>query len=275
MTIRSRSALLAFLALLIGSASVQAASVSRFEREFLGIRLNSRGISVLRKYGTPTKVMVGDDALILFQVLRLPDKDFLTVAVNNLDATGGAGPAGAPGTTGPFPGGSNPFAPGTSGPFGPTSGPYGPSASGPYGPSSGPYGAPGAPGFNNPNGVTQTGKFVFWVYQYPQKGLTNLFVLDEEGRVALIGQAGGRSSSKTSRGVGIGNTYADIVRVYGFPELHEKGYAQGVDPLNLLHISYEESHGVRFYFIDQKLRGYPTLPGKGPWCVAAIVTAGD
>ena len=238
---RSRSLLfasLAGLALIAGSASAQS---SRLERQFLGIRLMSRGNTVLRKFGSPHKVLVANDALLFYQTLRLPARDFLTISVTPLDLAGG-------GAANPY-AGSNPYAPG---------GPATP----PPGIESGGAGTGGA-----------GGKYVFWVYQYPQKGITNVFVIDEEGRVAIIGQAGAVPSARTSRGVGIGSTYSSVVRVYGFPERHDKVTTQGQVQLGLLRISFEESHGAEFIFLNQPLRGYKKAPGSGPWCVGVIVKA--
>ncbi|MBW3622280.1 MAG: hypothetical protein KY468_02595 [Armatimonadetes bacterium] len=237
-------ATLASLLLLAGAVSSQAAT-SRLERQFLGVRLMSRGNVVLKKYGSPHRVLVANDALLFYQTIRYPKNDFLTISVTPLDAGGGGAPAGPYG-----PGGSayNPYTPG------------------------GPAAPP--PGIESGGGAPQPGgKHVFWVYQYPQKGVTNVFVLDEEGRVVIIGQAGGRRSTTTSRGVGIGSTYSSIVRVYGFPERHEKITTQGAVPLGLLRISYEESHGVEFIFLNQPLRGYGQPGGGGPWCVGVVVKA--
>ena len=242
---RRRSALFAVIALLLVGTGSKAAQAPRFERQLLGIRLMSRGIHVLRKYGSPSKVLVGNDVLFLFSTVRLPDKDFLTVDVTRLDGTGATGG---------------------------TAGPYGPGA-GPYGPGSGAYTPTPAPGIESGDTTEQRGRFVFWIYEYPRKGLTNIFALDEEGRVVAIGQAGGRASTKTARGVGIGTPYSDIVRRYGFPETHTKSTAQGVLPIDLLNVSFEESHGVQFFFINQQLRGYPKFAKQGPWCVGVVVTA--
>jgi hypothetical protein len=245
------AAALASLLLLAGASTARAASVPRFERQFLGIRLMSRGNMVLRKYGTPTRVLVTNLAILYYQTVRLPDRDFLTVSVTPLDPAAG-GPAA----------GGNPYAPGGN-PYAPGANPYSPG-----GPASPP------PGIESQGGTTaQAGKYVFWIYQYPKKGITNVFVLDEEGRVAQIAQVGGRASARTARAVAIGSPYSSVVRAYGFPERHEKVTTQGALQLGLLSVSYEESHGVQFFFLNQPLRGYGRPGGAGPWCVGIIVSA--
>jgi hypothetical protein len=119
-------------------------------------------------------------------------------------------------------------------------------------------------------------KHVFWDYQYPKKGITNAFVLDEEGRVVVIAQIGGKPSGHTARGVGIGSSYSDVVRVYGFPDEHKRGnIVGGATGIDMLDVSYEESHGVGFIFLNRKLRGYPKYTGQGPWCVGVLVEAAE
>jgi len=260
MSKRGRTTLFAVLAFWGVAAMALAAHPPRFERQFLGIRLMSRGISVLRKFGSPSKVLVGNDALVQFITQRLPAKDFLTVTVSGVDTTGTGGGPGGPGPygAGPYGGGASPY-PGAP-PF-PGASPYAPGG--------------GAPGMSSGDTSPQPGKILFWVYEYPKKGLTNIFALDEEGRVMLIGQAGGAPSAKTGRGVGIGSTYAEVVRLYGFPDSHQRAATQGVVTADLLKASYEESHGVQFFFLNQRLRGYPNFTGQGPWCVGVIVSAAE
>lgn len=230
------TASVAALAMLVGTISAHAASVPRFERQLLGIRLMSRGNAVLKKYGSPHRVLVANQAILFYQAVRLPQRDFLTITVTPGDAAAGGA---APGVD-----------------------PYSGAA---------PGGAP--PGIESGGGAQTAGKFVYWIYQYPQKGITNVFVMDEEGRVVSIGQAGGTTSARTARGVGIGSPYSTVVRSYGFPERHERLTTQGQLQFGLLRISYEESHGVEFIFMNQPLRGYKRPAGTGPWCVGVIVSA--
>jgi len=149
MSMRNRNAFLAMLGLLAVVSDAQAARPQRFEREFLGIRLMSRGINVLRKYGSPNKVLVSSGALITFLTLRLPEKDFLGVSVNGLDTSGTSpGPYGMPG---------GPYSPGGAGPYPGGAGPYAPGGAGPYAPGG------SAPGINSGDTTEQAGKTVFWI----------------------------------------------------------------------------------------------------------------
>ncbi len=250
MKTRSRSLILASFALLFATAGARAASVPRFERQFLGIRLMSRGVTVLRKYGSPTRVLNGTNVKLIYQILALPTKDFLTIAVDNLggDATGGA---------------ANPYDAASGGPAAPVN---------PYASNMATQGG-GAPGLGDTAGQTVENKILFWVYQYPAKGITNVFILDEEGRVIGIAQAGGKPAARTARGVGIGSPYSNVVRVYGFPDQHTTIQTAGATPVGMLGISYAESHGTEFAFLNRNLRGYPKYTTKGPWCVGVIVLA--
>lgn len=235
----------AALMLLAGAATVHAASVPRFERQLLGIRLMSRGNTILKKYGSPHRVLVTNAAILNYTTVRLANRDFLTVSVIPVDPNAAA--AGA----------ANPYAPAS-----PGANPYSPTA--PTGPT---------PGMESGGATPQGGQYVVWIYQYPKKGITNVFVLDEEGRIVQIGQAGSQPSAKTARGLGIGSTYSDVVRAYGFPERHDRVNTQGFLQVGLLQTSFEESHGVQFIFLNQALRGGARPVGTGPWCVGVIVSA--
>ena len=234
--------MLAGAMMLADAPGARAASVPRFERQFLGVRLMTRGNTVLRKYGSPHRVLIGNDVRLGLRVIAQPRQDFLTIEVGNTGAEGTE--------AGSTPRGSNPYAP--------------------QGPSAPP------PGINSGDAAnTGEPKLTFWVYQYPKKGITNVFILDEEGRVLGIGQAGGRPGARTARGIGIGSTYSQVTRAYGFAETHRMAPTQGTRVMDLLNVSYADSHGVIFGFLNSRLRGYPNYGAGGPWCVAVLVVAAD
>jgi len=101
-------------------------------------------------------------------------------------------------------------------------------------------------------------QLVNWVYKPAKlKNTTLEFRLDEDGYVVEICASSNRPSSviRTSRGVTFGDTYAKVLRLYGFPESHK---TQG----DVVTASYRESKHVAFQFYKMKL-------------VRIIVTAGD
>lgn len=269
------------------------AAISRREQGLAGIRLGDIGLRVIRRYGTPSRVLVTNPPIFVTvtPVIMPPgQKDRLLIDVNNLLQQGqgvNQGYTGLPGTPpGPYgmapyggapgmtPYGPNPYAPS---PYGPASTPYTPGAS-PYAPGApspyGPYGTPGQPGAPGLGGEQpQQGpplpQVTVWIYNYPEKNLSNVFVLDEEGRVVAIGQFGSRPSTITSRGIKLGDPYELILRRYGFPESHKESIPGSLE------VDYSETRGVRFWFINRRLKGHQSWPGKGPWCVGILVERMD
>jgi hypothetical protein len=57
------------------------------------------------------------------------------------------------------------------------------------------------------------------MYVYQKSGsLTIEFLLSPDGRVIQISLLGYHATSKTSRGIGLGDSYTDVIRAYGYPE---------------------------------------------------------
>ncbi|MGQ9523996.1 MAG: hypothetical protein ACUVTZ_04055 [Armatimonadota bacterium] len=261
-------AALAATALVLFSSGAYA---QKFERRLAGIRIGDRGLDVLRAYGSPSQVgfvMSGGESNIPVPGVRMPVLGETTA--EGTPAAPGAQPTAVPyGAPGTMPGGY-------------------PSPYGPYPPS--PSGAPGnlqtsaanilnrylgaVTGEQNPLGLSETTpgmtedvttpqgayveQLVNWVYRPAKFKNTVLeFRLDEDGYVVEICASSNRPSSviRTSRGITFGDTYAKVLRLYGFPESHK---TQG----DVVTVSYRESKHVAFQFYKMKV-------------VRIIVTAGD
>jgi len=261
----------ALLAFFCGSAYAQ-----QFERRLAGIRIGDRGLAVLRAYGSPGAVefiMSGGESNRPVPGLRIQP------------AAGTAGTETAAGTSPQVTTPTSPYSP-----YGPPGAPGAPGAPSGYGP----YGPPGVPGNlqtsalnivnrylgaatgeQNPLGLPETTEvgvtdatgtyqgvyaeqLVNWVYR-PKKFKNTLleFRLDEDGYVTEICASSTTPSNfiRTSRGITFGDTYAKVLRLYGFPESHK---TQG----DFVTVSYRESRHVAFQFYKLKV-------------VRIIVTAGD
>jgi hypothetical protein len=64
---------------------------------------------------------------------------------------------------------------------------------------------------------------------------------------------GYKSSVRTSRGIALGSTYADVVEKYGYPEDHSLTGQSGGEPV--LTASYMNREHVAFRFVDDKVVG--------------------
>lgn len=313
-------------ALTIGAAALTASSASAqrdgYERVLAGIRLNSSSKEVLRKFGNPNQIVIGD------------------VGMRTPPAQGGAGAGGmgmgAPGMMGPpgagmgsgsgmmggmqgrggmMGGGPPPMGMGAGGggglglsapPPGAGGGGFGGSSMMPGGmmgggkgsddvpgaaggggglglsgpPGMGMGGPPGMPGgmggfggsggmmgggpgvgpFGQSTSTTARQQEVTWIYNRKfkdVKGNTNVvsyeFLIGPGGRVSQIRVLGYYSKgTRTQRGVVLGSTYKDLVRLYGYPEEHT--VANGV-----LIISYKNRAHANFQLIQSKPGADPSL----------------
>lgn len=89
-----------------------------------------------------------------------------------------------------------------------------------------------------------------YYYIFP-KNLSYEFVLSPNGRVLSIKVIGYSSSVRTSRGIGLGSTYAAVVEKYGYPEDHSLTASNGGEPV--LTASYMSRDHVAFRFVDDKV----------------------
>jgi hypothetical protein len=255
-TMRTRSlwgVTLASLGILVTAAGSGWAA----ERSLVGITLGRTYKSVLDKYGTPdlmVPVTLPTASALLASTgfgLGVGQPGATDPGGSPYGTPGGLGsPGGYPGSAPGGPGygapggypGSGPGGPG--GPPGgyPGSAPGGPGYGAPGGYPSGPGGPPvlppgggempGAPGYGGPMGAGggyggdpsaagggQQGNAVKWVYARPNGGSLE-FWINEDGRVAQIAATGRTGTATTSKGVRLGSTYSQVLKLYGAPETH-------------------------------------------------------
>ena len=180
-------------------------AVSAAELQLAGIRLGRSALTVIEKYGNPSDVRVGAGRQAeaaaqglapgmpsampgMFPGLGMPPQEMLGM--------------GQPGMM-PFAGESGLFSP-----FGQ------------------PSGLPGMPGAIQLSGQGTVQKVappeVTWVYKFP-KNKTLEFIINPDGRVLQIAAYGvDWPEIRTSKKIGLGHTYKDVLLRYGFPEAHEK-----------------------------------------------------
>ncbi len=288
-------------ALTIGATALvaQSASAQRdgYERVLAGIRLNTSAKDVLRKFGNPNQIIIGDVGM------RAP-------AQGGGGAPGGipgGGPPGGFGSSGPppgmmgqGPGGNLPGGPnkgggmsggssmmsgggGGGGPMmssrgggsldggdGPPAMGGGPPAGfGSSGPSSGGGfggqgmmggGGPGMGPFGQTTSTAARQQEVTWIYNRKFKdikGNTNVvsyeFLIGPGGRISQIRVLGYYSKgTRTQRGVVLGSTYKDLVRLYGYPEEH-------IVNNGVLIASYKNKAHAQFQLIQSKPGADPSL----------------
>lgn len=262
------------LAVLALAAVSGAAYAQKFERRLAGIRIGDRGLDVLRAYGSPSQVgfvLSGGESNLPVPGVRMPVAGEAsaegTATAPGVQPT--AVPYGAPGTPGAYTGPTGPYGP--YGPYGPGGAPgnlqtsalgivnrYLGAVTGEQNPLGLSEGTPGTAAGDTTTALDVREQLVNWVYRPAKLKNTILeFRLDEDGYVVEICASSSRPSNviRTSRGVTFGDTYAKVLRLYGFPESHK---TQG----DIVTVSYRESKHVAFQFYKMKL-------------VRIIVTAGD
>ncbi|MBI3944752.1 MAG: hypothetical protein HY321_02450 [Armatimonadetes bacterium] len=108
----------------------------------------------------------------------------------------------------------------------------------------------GVPGAGQPG--AQTTKL--WIYQRSKDGVTYMFSFGEEGRVSLIcvgddkpystpkgGKTAPFAGALTSKGIGLGDTFKEVILKYGYPE--------GTEVIgDMVLLKYLDRHGVAFTF---------------------------
>lgn len=227
------------LALVTASAQAPKASPSA-ERGLLGINLFDPGVRVVSVYGTPDEIQavsigggatggsggpgVGGPGGPSFGgggrgpsgggggagSGSMPAQESQTPDFGFADRMFQGGPPGLPGVpSGPPGGGSGMGRPGVSGPGGPS------------GPPGGPGGAPGggAPG-RGFGGAADVANFTRWVYN--RNGSRYGFIIDKFGRVVQIEAIGLQNAKvKTRKGIGFGNTFAQVIKAYRVPDGYE------------------------------------------------------
>lgn len=231
LTSKKSIAILACVTTLLGAATAATA----LETTLAGIRLGAPGSDVLKRYGNPSKIVVG----------------YVTIA--------GAQQNGPGGTPSPAPGGGG----STGSPLNPLAalGSYynnlnnaandtgGGSPALPGIPGLGMPGSPGpvTPGPGGPGAQpANTEQQITWTYD---KGQTTLeFLVSDKGVVVQITAAGNGNFplAKTTKGVKFGTPYKDVVMKYGFPEGH-------IRIGKYVRASYADKDRVVFTFLKEKV----------------------
>ena len=173
---------------------------------------------------------------------------------------GGAGFGGPPAGFGGPPAG---FGGPPAGFGGPPSG-FGAPGGAPYGSGGGDEGGPGGGAgagtgaFGNTVSTLARQQEVTWIYN--RKVNNNLvsyeFLIGPNGDVSQIRVTGYSGAGvRTKRGVGLGSTYKDVVRIYGFPEDH--GQVGRV-----LVASYRKTAHIQFQFLSTPGQANPLMAGN-------------
>ena len=258
---------LAFDAAIQTGAQAQA---DQYERRLAGIRLNSKASAVLKFYGNPNQVVIGD----------IGPRESPASAGGGQAGAGGIGtPGGAPGFPGAGGRGGLSPAGGRGGFGGPPAGfggpppgfggpPQGfgggaPAGVGGGGDDEGRGGAPGGfggSGFGGAGAGGGVGAFgrttstltpqqeTTWVYnrRAGKDVISYEFLIGQGGAVTqirTIGYAGG--NIKTNKGVQLGTTYKEVVLRYGVPE---QQFRLG----RTLIASYKNKYHAQFQFLNQR-----------------------
>jgi len=165
----------------------------------------------------------------------------------------------APSVTSQQPGGPNTFGVPSNTAFGAPSGtPYPPLPG--VGPSGGAFVGPGAspsqtPVANAPS-TPGSGPTSQTMLIYVKKGSTYSFIINDKGRVVQIGSIAERdAATKTRKGITLGSTYGEVLKVYGYPEMHE---FQGS---TIMLLKYLKKQHVAFQLFNQKVVGITIAAG--------------
>lgn len=259
-----RRVLVTAAALSLLAISGGAAHAAGAERSLAGISIFSPGSEVTRKFGNPSRILVGG------------------VAPGDVNAGGtGSGPGGQGGASGspsPYPGGasSTPYPgsssstragggllpgfpgvstnqsslsgyPGAGGGFAGQGGYPGQGGGGYPGSSGGEFpGAPGGASTGDPNAVAAPVKEPVTLIYDRQNGGSLEFTISPDKRVVQIRETGYSGAYGTARGTRLGTSYAAVVGRYGYP-----GNTTITGPI--INIDYKDTLHCGFQFLNQKL----------------------
>ncbi len=226
------------------------------ERSLAGISIFSPGSEVTRKFGNPSRILVGG------------------IAPGDVNAGGMGGAAGGQGATSgspsPYPGGANstpypgggtsaragagllpgfPGVPTNQSSLGgyPGAGGYPGQGGGFPGASGGEFpGAPGGAGAGDPNALAAPVKQPVTLIYDRQNGGSLEFTISPDKRVVQIRETGYSGAYGTARGTRLGTSYAAVVGRYGYPE-----NTTITGPI--INIDYKDSLHCGFQFLNQKL----------------------
>lgn len=219
--------LISAAALSLLAVSGGAARAAGAERSLAGISIFSPGSEVTRKFGNPSRILVGG------------------VAPGDATAGGTGGPGGAAsGSPSPYPGSTPPSNPGA----GLLPGfPGVPTNQGSVGGNE----FPGAPGLGTGGlggaaaPAAPVKQPVTLIYDR-QNGGSLEFTVSPDKRVVQIRETGYSGSYGTTRGIRLGTSYAAVVGRYGYPE---NTFISGP----IINIDYKDTLHCGFQFLNQKL----------------------
>jgi len=264
-SIRWRTALTATGVAAFVSVAATLSAASGPERSLAGIPIFAPGSQVTRKFGNPSRILVGGVS---------------TASAGTGASAGSSGGGGYPGGGGGgYPGGGGGGYPGGGGGGYPGGGGGGsvrsssgrPSADGGAGagllpgfggiPTGGGYpgggggypgGGGGYPGGGggaaDATGAAMSGKQVVTLVYDRALGGNLEFTISPDKRVVQIRETGYSGAFGTLRGIKLGMTYSQVVARYGFPENHSVAGS-------ILNTDYKDTLHCGFQFLDQKLVG--------------------
>lgn len=215
-----------------------------YEMTLGGLRLGRSAMTVLQKYGDPTRISVG--MVAIDAAIGGPQQtEQQQQPAYDPYGLGGASSAGMPSMTMPQ---------GSLAPYSPFAGDYSPPAGGmlPALPGLGgpPMTMPGAP---TPEGgeqrATITQQEVTWTYDL-SGGVTLEVIIAEGGIITQITVAGAArwAASRTSKGIQLNSTYKDVLYKYGYPEAHMQAG-------RFLRVSYVDKDRCLFTLLNKKVVG--------------------
>lgn len=220
------------LGLAVGFYCLSANTVYAAELQLAGIRLGRSAVTIVKKYGNPSQVIVGQ------------------MAQTQTTAPGAAYGAPQSPSGGLFPGLMSMGSSAMSGlgldEFSSPSmmGNRYAGAGSPFGPQAG---QPGMTAVGQPIVQKAVSPEVLWVYNFQQNKRLQ-FTINPDGVVVQIEAWGvDWSNIRTSKGITFGNTYKDLLLKYGYPESHEQSRVtiSGV-VLPVLYVKYPEKHRAIF-----------------------------
>jgi len=215
-----------------------------YEMRLAGLQLGRPAITVLKKYGNPTRISVGTVAVSA--TLQTPASQAPRGTYNPYNPYNPYGSfAGSGGVAEGGLAPASPFAPELAPPA-PGALPPLPGIGGPPMPGGTPAPTPGASGQQT---ATITEQEVTWTYDLPG-GVTLEVIVAEGGIITQItvGGAAKWAASKTSRGIQLNSTYKDVLYKYGYPEAHTQAG-------RFLRVSYVDKHRCMFTLLNKRVVG--------------------
>ncbi|MHB1000625.1 MAG: hypothetical protein ACYC27_15400 [Armatimonadota bacterium] len=219
-------------ALMLIAFCVSVPALQAAELKLAGVKLGQPAITIIQRYGNPQEVRIGSSSQTTTSTMPgmaggmpggMPMMPGMAGGMPAMPGLAGGMPGGMPGMLGGMP--PMPTMPGMAG------------------------GMPAMPGMTGgTQSTTTTNTEVTWVYKF-SKGRMLEFIINSQGRVLQISAYGAEwAGLSTGMGIKLGNSYKDVIRVYGWPEKHEN---KGIE----LIVKYPETKRVLFTLVDQTVVG--------------------